>query len=140
MSLGVSALTVGAGAILELAVLALPASKEPWTLVAELSAGQVLMGFGPNVGDAANGDLFRFFLRGGLRTALGLGIAAVGAQSILGLTGPQAALVVLLGAAAVVAWFAWIIVDTYESRNAPERWLKRQGTAPAVEASRSILQ
>ncbi len=97
----------------------------PLTLVG-VSAGLVLFGLGPNMGDALNGDLFRLATRGSLRTLMALACAWV---AVFG--GPIGA---TLGAFGSLAVASWTVIDLLGSQEAPYRWAVRENRARADAA------
>jgi hypothetical protein len=88
-------------------------------------ATSALWSFGPNVGDAANGDWQRFWYHGLGRLAL-CGVSA-GAFGLANLThaGTPSAVLMLVSGGAGIGTLVWAIIDLVDSGGAPQRWMRR---------------
>ncbi len=89
----------------------------------------VFINFGPNLGDALNGDVGRMGRRGLLRIGLLVGsglLLLVGLAAGFGGSGVLALGGVLLGALAGIGWLGWCVYDVVDSFNAPARWAEHQ--------------
>ena len=88
-------------------------------------ATSALWSFGPNVGDAANGDWQRFWYHGLGRLILcGVSAGAFGLANAIH-TNTAIGLLLLTSGAAGVGMLAWAIIDLVDSGGAPHRWVQR---------------
>jgi hypothetical protein len=87
-------------------------------------ATSALWSFGPNVGDAANGDLQRFWYHGLGRLALcGLSAGAFGLANLV--HSSASGILLLASGGAGVGMLVWAIIDLVDSGEAPRRWVGR---------------